>query len=88
MSIPQHIKFTEKLGESNGSTMFIITEKQQESILNFSSDYLNVLKQYKQWDILNILNRGSSSKFVSRKGNIVNDQSNASYDDGNESVEI
>ena len=34
--------------------------------------------------ILNLLNEASDSKFVTRKWNIVNDQSNANYDVENE----
>ena len=33
--------------------------------------------------ILNLLNEESNSKFVTRKWNIVNDQSNANHDVGN-----
>ena len=33
--------------------------------------------------ILSLLNEASDSKFVTRKWNIVNDQSNANYDVGN-----
>ena len=36
--------------------------------------------------ILNLLNEASDSKFVTRKQNIVNDQSNANYDVGNEII--
>ena len=36
--------------------------------------------------ILNLLNEPNDSKFVARKGNIVNDQSNANYDVGNEII--
>ena len=36
--------------------------------------------------ILNLLNEANDSKFVTRKWNIVNDQSNANYDAGNETV--
>ena len=36
--------------------------------------------------ILNLLNEANDSKFVPRKWNIVNDQSNANYDAGNEIV--
>ena len=35
-------------------------------------------------NILNLLNEASDSKFVTRKSNIVNDQSNANYDVENE----
>ena len=34
--------------------------------------------------ILNLLNESSNSKFVKRKWDIVNEQSNSSYDVGNE----
>ena len=36
--------------------------------------------------ILNLLNEASDSKFVTRKQNIVNDQSNVNYDVGNEII--
>ena len=36
--------------------------------------------------LLNSLNEESNSKFVTRKWNIVNDQSNVNYDVGNEIV--
>ena len=36
--------------------------------------------------ILNLLNEAGDSKFVTRKWNIVNDQSNANYDAGNEII--
>ena len=36
--------------------------------------------------ILNSLNEANNSKFVTRKWNIVNDQSNANYDVGNEII--
>ena len=35
---------------------------------------------------LNLLNEASDSKFTARKWNIVNDQSNANYDIGNEII--
>ena len=36
--------------------------------------------------ILNLLNQASDSKFVTRKGKLVNDQSNENYDVGNEMI--
>ena len=36
--------------------------------------------------ILNLLNESNYSKFVTRKWKIVNDQSNANYDVGNETI--
>ena len=41
-NIPQQMNFIEKLEEKNGATMFFITEKQQETILNFSLNLLIV----------------------------------------------
>ena len=38
--------------------------------------------------ILSLLNEANNSKFVTRKWNIVNDQSNASFDVGNEIIYI
>ena len=36
--------------------------------------------------VLNLLNEASGSKFVTRKWNIANDQSNANYDAGNKII--
>ena len=44
MSIHQQINFTGKLYEYDGAKMFFITEKQQNTIVNFSSDSLIVTK--------------------------------------------
>ena len=41
-NIPQHINFTGKLEQEDGATMFVIFEKQQTAILNFSLDSLTV----------------------------------------------
>ena len=46
-NIPQKIKFTGKLKEDDGATMFFIAEKQQKTILNFSLDSLIVTEKYK-----------------------------------------
>ena len=40
----------------------------------------------KHQKILNLLNEASDSKLVTRKWNIVNDQSNANYHVGNEII--
>ena len=40
----------------------------------------------KHQKILNLLNEASDSKFLTGKSNIVNDQSNANYDVGNEII--
>ena len=36
--------------------------------------------------VLNLLNKANDSKFVTRKCNLLNDQSNASYDEENEII--
>ena len=41
-TISQQINFVEKSEKDNGTTMFFTAEKQQETILNFSLDTLNV----------------------------------------------
>ena len=47
------------------------------AILNFCLNSLNVTEHQK---VSNLLNETSDSKFVTRKWNIVNDQSKAKYD--------
>ena len=42
------------------------------------------MREYQK--ILNLLNEASDSKFVTRKWNLVNHQSNANYDLGNEII--
>ena len=67
-----------KLEEDNGATMFFIIEKQQKTVLNFSLYSLIVTKEY---------NNGTSkndSKFVTRKWNILNDNSKTNYNATNE----
>ena len=66
--------------------MLFITERQQQYILNFSLDSLNIIKKkpMKPKKKLDLLNKASDLKFLTRKRNIVNDQSNANYDLGNE----
>ena len=41
-NIPQQINFTGKLGEEDRATMFFIAEKQEKTVLNFSSNSLFV----------------------------------------------
>ena len=41
-SIPQQVNFVEKVEEDNGAKIFFITEKKQNTILNFSLDSFNV----------------------------------------------
>ena len=42
-----------------------------------------MIKTQEHQKILNLLNKLSDSRFVTRKWNIINDQSNANYDIGN-----
>ena len=41
-SIPQQVNFVEKVEEDNGAKISFITEKKQNTILNFSWDSFNV----------------------------------------------
>ena len=41
-SIPQQVNFVEKVEEDNGAKIFFITEKKQNTILNFSLDSFKV----------------------------------------------
>ena len=50
-NILQKVNFVEKLEKDNGANIFFITEKQQNTILNFSLPSFNVTEQYKQWNI-------------------------------------
>ena len=80
-SIPKNIDFIRKLKDDDGATMFFIAERQQKTILIFFQAHQlpenNVIMEHQQ--ILNLLNEASGSKFVARKWNIVNDNSNANY---------
>ena len=70
--------------------MFLIVEKQQETILKFSLDSLIGTEYYNHGTSKNInffknlLNHANDFKFVTRKWNIVNDNSKANYDARNE----
>ena len=69
--------------------MFLIPEKQQKTMLNFSLNSLiatEIIYTMEQQKILSLLNRPIDSKFVKREVNIVNYQSNANYDVGNEII--
>ena len=76
------MNFTEKLEEDDCWSMFLLSEKQQKTILNFSLDSLIVTEKYNNETsekILNSMNEANDSKFTTRKSKIVNDQSNANY---------
>ena len=67
--------------------MFLVCEKKQKNILNYSIYSLfqnNIIMKHQ--NILNLLNEPSDSKLVTRKWNIANNQSNANYDVGNEII--
>ena len=40
-SIPQEINFVGKIEEDNGEKLFLIAEKQQKTVLNFSLEFSN-----------------------------------------------
>ena len=86
MRITQQINCVGKLEEDNGETMFFIVEKQQKTVLNFSLYSLIVTKEYNNGTSKNtkILNEANDSKFVTRKWNILNDNSKTNYNATNE----
>ena len=86
MRITQQTNFVGKLEENNGATMFFIVEKQQKTVLNFSLYSLIVTKEYNNGASKNIkiLNEANDSKFVTRKWNILNDNSKKNYNTTNE----
>ena len=88
-TIPHQINFTRKLEKDDGGTMLFIAAKQQKTILKFSLDSLNVMQYINNETLkkmLNLLSESSESNFLTRNWNIVNNQSNASYDLGNETI--
>ena len=68
--------------------MFVIAKKQQKSIPSLFrfSNCNRIIQTMDHQKILNILNEAGYSKFVNRKYNIVNDQSNYSYSVRNEII--
>ena len=73
--------------QEDGATIFFIAEKQQKTILNFSLDSLSIIELTKEYQkILNLLNEASNSNFVTRKWNIISDQSNANNNVGNKII--
>ena len=88
MNIPQQINFIRKLEEDGGTTMFFLLKSLKRLFkLVFRFIKCNRIIQTREHQkILNLLNETSDSKFVTRKWNIVNDQSNANDDVGNEII--
>ena len=82
-SSPQQINF---LGlEDDCATMLFVSEKQNYSELFFRFINCNrIIWKREHQKILNLLNKASDSKFMTRKWNILYDQSNANYDVANE----
>ena len=81
--------FIGRLEEDNGATVFSFAKKQQKTNLFFSINSLNITGWYKEWNIqkiMNLLNEASNSKFVTRKRNIIIDQSNVNYEVWNEII--
>ena len=73
--------------QEDSATIFFIAEKQQKTILNFSLDSLSIIELTKEYQkILNLLNEASNSNFVTRKWNIISDQSNANNNVGNKII--
>ena len=71
-TIPQEINFTRKLEENDSAKMFFY--------------HIGIIWTMEHLQILNLLNESSDLKFVTKKWNTVNDQSNADYDVGNKII--
>ena len=67
---------------------YLLLKRSKKAILNFSSDSLIVTEQYFNGTSKkeNCLNEANDSKFMTRKWNNFNDQSNVNYDVGNEII--
>ena len=89
MTILQKINFVRKFEEHDGATMIFIAEKQQKNHFKLFSSFIKhnrIISTTEHQEMLNLLNEGSDFKFLTRKLNIFNDQSNVNYDVGNETI--
>ena len=85
MSIPQEIRVTRNLEEDDGAIMFFYcwqAVKNYFKLLFRFVDCNRIIQKSEHQKILRLLNEPNDSKFVTRKWNIVNVQSNANYDAG------
>ena len=66
---PQQISFIGKLLNTGGATMFFITEKSEETTLNFSQNFVTITWIMETQKILNLLNRSDNeyAKFATKK---------------------
>ena len=77
-TILQQINFTGKLEENDDAKIFFITEKKLKTILSFFFRFIKhnkIIQTIEHQRILNVLNKASDSKFMTRKWNIIYDQS-------------
>ena len=82
-NIPQQITFIGKIEENDDATMFFIAQKQQKNYFKLFyrfSNYNRIIYNNRTSKILNLLNQAIDFKFVTRKWNIVNDNSRRNYD--------
>ena len=86
-SISQQIDFVEKLEQDDGATTFFYRWKAAKNYSKLFFRFINcirIIQIIEHQQILNLLNESNDYKFVTRKWNIVNDQSNTNYDVRNE----
>ena len=88
--LKQKINIVDRLEEDN-ATLFLIIEKSEETIFEFSQHSVTVVSIYsiskmEAQKILNLLNASDneSAKFATRKWYVINDQNNSKYGEGNE----
>ena len=88
MSIPQRIHFIGKVEEDTSVTMFLSMKISKELFSSFFRfiKHNRIMQTMESRKILNLLNEATHSKSVTRKWNMVNDQSNANQAVGNEII--
>ena len=90
MIIPQQTNFVGKLKENDGATMFFFlslkSSKNYSKIFCRFINYNRIISIMGLQKVLSISNEANDSKFVTRKWNFVNNQSNANHNVGNEII--
>ena len=86
MIIPQQTNFVGKLKENDGATMFFFIAENYSKIFCRFINYNRIISIMGLQKVLSISNEANDSKFVTRKWNFVNNQSNANHNVGNEII--
>ena len=87
-SIPPQISFTGQLEDDNSIKSFL-AEKTLKHCSNCFFRFIicnGIVSMIEHQKIINCLNESNDTKFMTRKWNIVNDQSHVNYDVDNETI--